>query len=109
VDLESQLNSTQFLYLNTTGWKSGKIHKIEIWFVEFNKKYYIVSERGERAHWVQNIEHNPAIKFEVSNKMSEGTARIIDPLKESELATRISKLMDSKYKWSQGLIVEIIP
>ena len=54
--LESQLNSTQFLYLNTTGWKSGKIHKIEIWFVEFNKKYYIISEREERAHWVKKYQ-----------------------------------------------------
>lgn len=95
--------------MNTTGWKSGKNHKIEIWFVEFNKKYYIVSEREERAHWVQNIKHNPAIKFQVSNKMSEGTARIVNPLKESELAGRISKLMDSKYKWSQGSIVELAP
>ena len=107
--LESQLTLTQFLYLNTTGWKSGRKHKIEIWYVEFNKKYYIVSERGERAHWVQNIKHNPAIEFKVSDKMSEGTARIVDPLKESELSARISKLMDSKFKWSQGLIVEIIP
>jgi deazaflavin-dependent oxidoreductase (nitroreductase family) len=103
------LSSTQFLYLNTIGWKSGIKHEIEIWFVEFNKKYYIISERGEHAHWVQNIKHNPTIKFKVSAKMSEATARIVDPLKESELVDRISKLMDSKYKWSQGLIVEIIP
>jgi deazaflavin-dependent oxidoreductase (nitroreductase family) len=95
--------------LNTSGWKSGKNHRIEIWFVEFNNKYYIASERGQRAHWVMNIKHNPAVKFNVSNKMNEGTARIVDPLKEHELAVRISKLMESKYKWNQGLIVEILP
>lgn len=56
-----------------------------------------------------NIKHNPAVKFSVSNKTNEGTARIVDPLKEHELAVRISKLMESKYKWNQGLIVEIMP
>jgi uncharacterized pyridoxamine 5'-phosphate oxidase family protein len=95
--------------LNTTGWKSSKKHEIEIWFVEYNKKYYIVSERRERAHWVQNIKQNPTVEFKVSNKMSEGIARIVEPMREPELVARISMLMDSKYKWSQGLIVELAP
>jgi uncharacterized pyridoxamine 5'-phosphate oxidase family protein len=95
--------------LNTTGWKSSKKHEIEIWFVEYNKKYYIVSERRERAHWVQNIKQNPTVKFKVSNKMFEGIARSVEPMREPELVARISKLMDSKYKWSQGLIVELAP
>ncbi|MBD0359100.1 MAG: nitroreductase family deazaflavin-dependent oxidoreductase [Nitrososphaeraceae archaeon] len=45
----------QFLYLTTIGWKTGKQHRIEIWFVEYNKRYYLVSERRKHAHWVQNI------------------------------------------------------
>jgi deazaflavin-dependent oxidoreductase (nitroreductase family) len=103
------LSQTQFLYLDTLGWKSGKNHRIEIWYVDFNKRYYIVSEHGENAHWVQNIKHNPNVRFSVSNKISEGTARIVNPLTEPELAARISKLMDLKYKWSQGSIVELEP
>jgi hypothetical protein len=27
----------QLLYLTTIGWKTGKQHRIEIWFVEFNR------------------------------------------------------------------------
>ena len=40
------LNQPDFLYLTTIGWKTGKHHKIEIWFVEYNKRYYVISE-----HW----------------------------------------------------------
>jgi deazaflavin-dependent oxidoreductase (nitroreductase family) len=103
------LSKTQFIYLDTLGWKSGKSHRIEIWYVEFNKRYYIISEHGEGAHWIQNIQHNPNVKFSVSNKIIEGTARVVNSLAEAELAAQISNLMDSKYKWSQGSIVEIRP
>ena len=69
----------------------------------------MISERRERAHWVQNINNNPRITFSVYDRIFEGTARLVDPRKEPELITRISELMDTKYKWHQGLIVEIIP
>ena len=60
---------SQFLYLTTKGWKSGKLHKIEIWFVEQNKKYYVLSEYKKKAHWVQNILHYPSISFHVDNQV----------------------------------------
>ena len=103
------LNQSQFLYLVTSGWNTGKEHRIEIWFVEYNKRYYVISERREQAHWVQNISNNPRIAFSVYDRTFEGIARLVDPKKEPELTTRISELMDSKYRWHQGLIVEITP
>jgi deazaflavin-dependent oxidoreductase (nitroreductase family) len=98
------------LYLTTLGWKTGKQHQIEIWFVEHNGKYYIISERLDSAHWVQNIKHNPAVSFSINNNnIFRGNARIVDQEKESALAAEVLKLMDRKYKWSQGLIVELAP
>ncbi len=38
----------QFLYLTTKGWKTGKVHEIEIWFVEQNEKYYVLSEHKKK-------------------------------------------------------------
>lgn len=29
----------QFLYLDIGGWKTGRRHRIEIWFVEYGGKY----------------------------------------------------------------------
>jgi hypothetical protein len=45
------LKISQFLYLTTIGWKSGKQHRIEIWFVEYNGRHYVISERHNHAHW----------------------------------------------------------
>ncbi len=68
---------SQFLYLTSHGWKTGKSYKIEIWF-KYNKKYYIVSERKKEAHWVQNILHNPKVSFTVNDETFDGYARVID-------------------------------
>ena len=95
--------------MTTHGWKSGKEHRIEIWFVEHNNGYYIISERLEGAHWVQNIKHNPAVSFSINDKVFKGNARIVDLEKEHTLSAEILKLMDTKYKWNQGLIVELTP
>ena len=104
------MTRAQFLYLTTLGWKSGKEHRIEIWFVEHNNGYYIISERLEGAHWVQNIKHNPTVSFSINdNRIFKGSARIVDQEKEPALSAEVFKLMDTNYKWSQGLIVELTP
>jgi deazaflavin-dependent oxidoreductase (nitroreductase family) len=99
----------QFLYLTTKGWKTGRTHRIEIWFVEHEEKFYILSEGKEHAHWIQNIMHSSAVSFSVGSDSFTGTARIIDPIKESKLAHRITELMAAKYKWNEGLIAELSP
>jgi len=38
----------------------------------------------------------------------KGNARIVDQEKESALTAEVLKLMNTKYKWSQGLIVELM-
>jgi deazaflavin-dependent oxidoreductase (nitroreductase family) len=96
----------QFLYLTTKGWKTGREHKIEIWFVEHGGKYYIVSEWREQAHRVQNVLRNPQVSFSVGDRVFDGAARTIE---QGDLADRVSGLMDAKYGWSLGLIVELEP
>jgi deazaflavin-dependent oxidoreductase (nitroreductase family) len=99
----------QFLYVTTTGWKSGNPHQIEIWFVAHAGRYYIVSEHREKSHWVQNIRHHPAITVRVGERTFQGTGRAIDPQAEPDLAAAVCALMDAKYDWSDGLIVELKP
>ena len=84
-------------------------HRIEIWYVTHNERYYIMSERGINAHWVRNINHNSRISFSINNSEYEGEGRIIDFTKESQLAAQVSEIMNAKYRWDQGLIVELRP
>lgn len=95
-----------FFYLTTTGWKSGKPHEIEIWFVEHEGAYYLIAEHGQQAHWVQNIQYNSAVAFHLTDQPSQaGTAQIIDD--NDALAERVKVAFDAKYNWSAGLVVGV--
>jgi len=99
----------QYLYLTTRGWKTGRDHTIEIWFVAHGGRYYMVSEHRERSHWVQNIRREPEVAFRVGDRRFIGRGRVVDPAAEPELAGAVAALMDAKYEWSDGLIVELEP
>jgi hypothetical protein len=103
-----QPSSSQFLYLTTNGRKTTKQHTIEIWFIEYNKRYYILSERKKSSDWVQNIIVDPNVSFNIDNKTYKGYARLVDKSKEPILASAVCDLMLSKYAWNDGLIVELI-
>src|SRR6185503_5331400 len=75
--IDEPLTDPQFLYLTTTGWKTGKQHRIEIWYVKNNRKYYVMSELGKAAHWVRNISHDPKISFRINRLTFNGHARKI--------------------------------
>jgi deazaflavin-dependent oxidoreductase (nitroreductase family) len=93
-------------YLTTTGWKTSRRHRIEIWFVEYKEKYYVMSEGGERAHWVQNIMRNPQVSFRVAGSSFAGTGKVVE---KGPVASEVKKLMKGKYGWHSGLIVELAP
>ncbi len=98
-----------YLYLTTTGWKTGQPHQIEIWFVAHKGQYYLVAETRDKAHWVQNIRRHSAVTFRVEGKTFQGTGRVVDPAQEPGLAAEVRALMDAKYDWSDGVIVELSP
>ena len=52
---------------------------------------------------------NPTVSFTVNHKIFEGTARIVDQNIESNLSTEVSNLMNVKYGWDEGLIIELLP
>jgi len=99
----------EFLYLTTTGWKSGNPHEIEIWFTELDGRYYLISEGGEQAHWVQNVQREPRVTFRVGRRTFQGQGRVVDAVREPELQAEVSRLSTEKYDWGEGLIVELSP
>lgn len=106
-----------FLYLTTRGRKSGQPRTIEIWFVERQGRYYLVAENRERAQWVQNLLAEPAVELSVGTRVergkvlahTKGSARVLDVSADAELVPAVRALMDAKYDWSDGLIVELMP
>ena len=99
----------QYLYLTTTGRRTGLPREIEIWFTERDGRLYIIAEHGEHANWVRNIRANPHVRVRVGERQLNGTARLVDGEREPELAVAVKALSDAKYGWSNGWVVEISP
>jgi deazaflavin-dependent oxidoreductase (nitroreductase family) len=109
--------SETFLYLTTRGHKSGQPHRIEIWYVQHGGRYYLVSERREQSHWVQNLLADPDVEFSVGTREQPGSvlpptpghAAPVDPDADPLLTAAVRAAMDAKYAWSDGLIVQLTP
>jgi deazaflavin-dependent oxidoreductase (nitroreductase family) len=106
-----------FLYLTTIGRKTGLPRQIEIWFVEHQGRYYMVSEAREQSKWVKNLLQAPRVHFSIGTRDATEAAlattpalgRVVTPEREPLLVERVSALMQGKYGWSDGLLVELAP
>jgi deazaflavin-dependent oxidoreductase (nitroreductase family) len=98
-----------FLYLTTTGRRTGQSREIEIWFTERGGNYYVIAEHREEAHWLQNLQVQPHVHVRLGEQRFGATARVVNDEREPELSAAVKALSDKKYGWSDGLVVEITP
>src|SRR4051794_13161985 len=103
----AEAGEQQYLYLTTTGRRSGLSREIEIWFTEREGRFYVIAEHRERAHWVQNIRADPHVRVRVGDHRFDATARLVHDEDEPELTQPVKALSDAKYGWSDGLVVEV--
>lgn len=106
---KSERSEPQYLYLATTGRHSGRPREIEIWFTRLDGRYYLISERGRRAHWVRNLAADSAARVKVGRRRFRARARLVDARVERALARAVRRLSETKYGWSDGLVVELTP
>jgi len=102
-------SEAEYLYLTTTGRRSGLPREIEIWFTSSSGRYYLVAETGERAHWVRNLRADPRVRWRVDARIFRGRGRVVDPTREATLTTVVRARSRAKYGWGNGLIVELRP
>lgn len=98
-----------YLYLTTTGRRSGLPREIEIWFTEHEARFYVIAEHREQAQWVRNIQADPHVRARVGGRVFDARARLVSEEREPGLVRIIKALSDAKYGWSDGLVVEIAP
>lgn len=95
-----RLAGEDFAYLETTGRRSGRPHRIEIWFALEDGRLYLLSGGGDNADWVKNIRKDPAVRIRVGSRSVAARARIVRAGKED---ARARELLDSKYMgWKPG-------
>lgn len=67
-----------FLYLSTIGRRTGRPHRIEIWFAAHGGRLYLLSGGHERADWVRNLQANPRVTIELGDETHVGVAHVLD-------------------------------
>jgi deazaflavin-dependent oxidoreductase (nitroreductase family) len=99
----------EFLYLTTTGRRTGLAREIEIWFTQRDGRYHLIAETGERAQWVRNVRADSRVRWRVGARTYSGRARVVDRAREAGLCARVQTRSTAKYGWGDGLIVELRP
>jgi deazaflavin-dependent oxidoreductase (nitroreductase family) len=97
----NQSANTPYAYLTTTGRRTGKPHRIEIWFAIDNGKLLLLAGGRERADWIRNIQANAAITVEIGTETHPGIARIVAPGTIEDRRAR--ELLVAKYSKGDNL------
>ena len=93
--LDPALADEEFCYLITTGRYTGQPRTIEIWFAAHSDTIYLLAGGRADAHWVQNIQRDPAVTVRIGAVEFEGRAYIVAPGPEN---TRARRLLVEKYR-----------
>ena len=98
----------QFLYLTTTGRKTGRLREIEIWFTERYGRYYVIAEY-DSSQWVQNVRASADVRVRVGATSFAARARILSVEQDRDLLRVVQELSHDKYGWGEGTVVELTP
>ena len=84
-----RLADLDFAYLTTIGRKTGRRHRIEIWFSLHGSRVYLLSGGGDAADWVKNIRAQSSVNVRIGDTHFEARGRIVAAGDEDALARRI--------------------
>jgi deazaflavin-dependent oxidoreductase (nitroreductase family) len=99
----STLLHEKVLYLTTIGRKTGKPRTIEIWFVIYQRRLYLLAEHGLKAQWVRNIQANSKVTMQIESHRFRARGRILDDARDRQDWQAVAALSRRKYGWGEGL------
>ena len=67
-----------YAYLTTIGRRTGRPHRIEIWFSQDDGRLYLLSGGRDQSDWVRNLQANARVMVELGDETRAGEARILD-------------------------------
>lgn len=84
-----------YCYLTTTGRRSGRPHRIEIWYAADGDTLYLLAGGGRSSDWVQNLDADPAVSVELDGQDRVGHGEIVEA---GDRAERARTLVFAKYQ-----------
>ncbi len=103
-----------YLYLTTTGRRTGRPHRIEIWFAERAGRLFLLAGGRERADWVRNVQANPRVRVELGRDTRTGLAHVLEPgtaddrLARELLLARYASTGDDLRDWGRTALPVVI-
>ena len=100
--LDDNLSAASVCRLITIGRTSGQPREIEIWFAAAGDRVYLLSGGRDRAHWVRNLQADPAVRVRIRGRTFEGRASMVegtadDPVVRDALGAKYGR--DSLRDW----------
>jgi deazaflavin-dependent oxidoreductase (nitroreductase family) len=99
----ARLRHEKVLYVTTMGRKTGKPRTIEIWFVIYQQRIYLLAEHGLKAQWVRNIQANSEVTMPIESHRFRARGRILDDARDRQDWQAVAALSRGKYGWGEGL------
>jgi deazaflavin-dependent oxidoreductase (nitroreductase family) len=78
----------KFIYLTTTGRKTGKSHTVELWFASEDNRIFL-SHEGEETDWMKNLTKKPRVNLKIGSLKFEAKARIAREVEPRETGKRV--------------------
>jgi deazaflavin-dependent oxidoreductase (nitroreductase family) len=97
----TQSSDEPFAYLTTIGRRTGRLHRIEIWFAVQDGRMYLLAGGRERADWVRNLQANPQVTVELGAETRAGLTRVLQAGSVEDQAART--LLVTKYREGDNL------
>ena len=87
-----------FCYITTTGRRTGKPHRVEIWFAgqPGGRTIYVLAGGRERADFVRNAMKQPRVGVRIGDREGQATARVLHAGTEEDALAR--RLVLAKYQ-----------
>ena len=86
------LDTREYCYLTTTGRRSGRPHRIEIWFAaarDGRDRIYLLAGGREGADWVRNLRAHPDVRVDIGTRTFTGTASVIEGDPDEAMGRRL--------------------
>lgn len=84
-----------YAYLTTMGRRTGRPHRIEIWFAVHDGRMYMLSGGRDRSDWVRNLMEDARVTVELADETYAGVAHVLREGVDEDLRAR--EMLVAKY------------
>src|SRR3712207_3885121 len=97
----AQWAGAPYAYLTTNGRRTGRPHRIEIWFAAQDGRLYLLAGGRERSDWVRNLRAHAQVTVELGDETHAGAARVLEAGAADDQRAR--ELLVGKYQEGDNL------